>query len=76
MHRDFKAVALARENMSDRKLCSPFEWANNLGSGEGLPWDRKYNFHDGRAASTKYGYKSVDSMYMIWSLAGHEDSNV
>lgn len=45
MHRDFKAVALASVNMSDRKLCSPFGWANNLGSSEGLPWDRKYNFH-------------------------------
>lgn len=66
--------------MSDRKLYSPFEWANNLGSGEGLPWDclgtESITFTDGRAESTKYGYKSVDSMYMIWSLAGHEDSNV
>ena len=33
-------------------------------------------FTDGRAETIKYGYKSVDSMYTIWSLAGHEDSNV
>ena len=33
-------------------------------------------FTDGRAETIKYGYKSVHSMYTIWSLAGHEDSNV